>query len=505
MMNRIKLTHRPSQGTLSPYQAKQPSLRLLTLACLLLSWHSSSAVAATSDPSQSTRDLPQICARVGAPEGVIFETSPRWVEGQSLPPHCEISGIAAGKIRFVMRLPIDWQGRFMLSGCGGFCGELRADFENRGNGINYAVRRGYAAISHDGGHQAPSWETGWAADPEALEIWAHKLLPILTDVGVALAEAVYGQAPQYRYFAGCSNGGRLGMMAAQRYPGLFDGIAAGGSVGDLSGIAGLWGIWMTQLTVNNGQPVIAPARWAAIHQKILSRCDALDGRNDQRIDQPRQCSVDFRQFMTGDDPLSATEADTLNALYGGVRNTNGEIIYPSLELGSEFFGDIWMGTTGERDSWGVLASKGYRELLAMSLGQSPAEAPSDIAAVQAMVARSSLPALTNSVDQDLSRHAAAGSKLLLYHGLADPLIIPQPIEDYYSAAAEKAGSFETLREHTRLFMVPGWGHCWERPSASGDDFDPLAAVEAWVERGSPPDTLPLHRRDGQGTDQIPMR
>jgi feruloyl esterase len=90
------------------------------------------------------------------------------------------------------------------------------------------------------------------------------------------------------------------------------------------------------------------------------------------------------------------------------------------------------------------------------------------------------------MDPDLRPLAESDGKLLIYRGLADPLVIPQPIEDYYDAAARKMGGIETLRRHARLFMIPGWGHCWERPAPVGDEFDPLAAIEAWVERSDAP-------------------
>jgi len=487
------------------------SLRLGLAGVLCLA----AVMARPVDASEATSQLAASCVAAAAPAGVTFEGTPKWRTADGLPPHCEVRGLAAGKIRFVMRLPAGWKERFLLAGCGGFCGELLPDKAGRGNSINESVRRGYAAISHDGGHQAASWETDWASDIEALEIWAHKVLPIMTNAGVAIAESVYGTAPRYKYFSGCSNGGRLGMMAAQRYPGLFDGIAAGASVFDLSGTAGLWGAWMTRQTLVDGKPVIAPERWALVHRKILQRCDALDGQRDERIDAPRDCKIDFAHLTTGDDPLTIAEVEALRALYGGVRDTRGNIIYPALEFGAEFFGDIWLGGAPGRPAWGVLASQGYRQMLAASLGIADAASPgtnagaasasTEVETVRSMIARSPVPAITDAVDTDLQAHARSGSKLLLYHGLADPLIIPQPLETYYAKAAEQAGGLTALREHTRLFMIPGWGHCWERPVTAGDDFDPLAAVEGWVERGEAPNSLPLRLRDGERILQVPMR
>ena len=44
------------------------------------------------------------------------------------------------------------------------------------------------------------------------------------------------------------------------------------------------------------------------------------------------------------------------------------------------------------------------------------------------------------------------------------------------------------REQTRLFMVPGIGHC--RGGAGPDSFDSLTAIETWRERGQAPASIP---------------
>ena len=456
--------------------------------------------------SPSISSAPDACARISAPDGVVFNTSPAWVETEALPKYCRASGTIDGRVTFEMRLPEQWNGRFMMAGCGGFCGELIPDKPGHSNAINEALKRGYAAIGHDGGHRARSWETGWAADGEALELWAYKVLPVVAGAGIRLATSMYGQPPRYKYFSGCSNGGRLGLMAAQRYPGLFDGIAAGGSIFQLSGIAGLWGNWLIYNNQSGLNSRFPQAKVPLIEKLVMARCDDLDGLADGIISDPRECHIDFRAAACGAgspaqaDCLTGQEAELLNRLYGGVRNGREEVVYPGVAYGSEHYIDPWLFGADGQPAWGALASAGYRQMLAQDLSDAdvPAGLPTD--RMLDWLSRSSIPRLTDATDPDLSGLRKAGTKLLIYQGWSDPLIIPEPITRYYDKAVEAAGGLEQLQQNARLFMVPGWGHCWEKPAAAPDDFDPLFELEQWVEKGNPPEFMVARQRDMVGVE-----
>lgn len=445
------------------------------------------------------------CAMLGAPGGVAFTAPPNWVEeSATLPRFCRVQGLIERHVRFEMRLPEKWNGRFMMAGCGGFCGSLLPDKPGYGNSINAALKRGYAAIAHDGGHEAPDTDTAWTSDPRALQLWAQDVLPVVAQAGVALATALYGRPPKYRYFSGCSNGGRLGLVAAQRYPDLFDGIAAGGAIFDLSGLAGLWGNWLIRNNEPAGAPLFPSHKVALVEKLAMKQCDAVDGQLDGIIDDPRACRVDFEAAIcpagtaTSAECLTAVEANELNALYGGVRDDSGVVIYPGPEFGSERYSDLWLFGAVDRPAWGALASAGYRRLLAASLGAD--DAPHGLPTGQLLdwIRRSPVPALTDATNPDLSGIRKAGGKLLIYQGWADPLIIPRPITAYYERATAMAGGPEQLRDTARLFMVPGWGHCWERPANAPDQFDPMAELEKWVEHGQAPDSIVARQLDREG-------
>ena len=50
-------------------------------------------------------------------------------------------------------------------------------------------------------------------------------------------------------------------------------------------------------------------------------------------------------------------------------------------------------------------------------------------------------------------------------------------------------------------MVPGMDHCGintEGPGIADTGIDPLGALEAWVERGTPPDSLLATKMDASG-------
>jgi pimeloyl-ACP methyl ester carboxylesterase len=461
--------------------------------------------AGVNKPVPVTRDADP-CKALTAPDGVVFAAAPEWIDTAPLPRYCRVRGTIDGHAQFEMRLPERWNGRFMMAGCGGFCGALLPDKPGHANAINDALKRGYAAISHDGGHQGASWETGWASDGEALELFAYRILPVVANVGTQLATAMYGYPPRYKYFSGCSNGGRLGMMAAQRYPDLFDGIAAGSGIFDLSGIAGLWGNWLITTNTPSGTPIFPQAKVPLIEKLVLASCDALDGQVDQLIADPENCHVDFSAAScpagpaVRDDCLTAQEAGLLNRLYGGVRNDRGDVVYPSAPYGSEHYSDFWLFGTAERPAWGALASEGYRHMLAASLSEK--DAPGGLPTDQMVdwINRSPIPAMTNATDPDLSGLRRAGGKLLIYQGWSDPLIIPEPITHYFQKAADAAGGVAKLQANTRLFMIPGWGHCWEKPANAPDSFDPLSELENWVERGTAPDFIVARQLDKAGAE-----
>jgi feruloyl esterase len=61
---------------------------------------------------------------------------------------------------------------------------------------------------------------------------------------------------------------------------------------------------------------------------------------------------------------------------------------------------------------------------------------------------------------DLTRFKAAGGKLMMYNGIADPGVPYQSPLEYYERIVQAQGSDLTATQgFFRFYMVPGMGHC----------------------------------------------
>ena len=89
---------------------------------------------------------------------------------------------------------------------------------------------------------------------------------------------------------------------------------------------------------------------------------------------------------------------------------------------------------------------------------------------------------------DLSAFKARGGKLVLVHGVSDPVFsILDTIAWWKDLYRINAGCASDV---ARLFAVPGMNHCTGGPST--DQFDAFGALVNWVEKGTAPERiLPL--------------
>ena len=89
----------------------------------------------------------------------------------------------------------------------------------------------------------------------------------------------------------------------------------------------------------------------------------------------------------------------------------------------------------------------------------------------------------------------------MYQGWADAIVTPAMTVDYYEAVERKSGGREGTQDFLRLFMLPGVDHCGLQPGPGADQtgYDPITALEQWVEHDVPPAVLITTKRNKDGT------
>ena len=424
---------------------------------------------------------------------------------EDMPAYCRVRATALPAISIEVRLPLEaWNGKYYQTGCGGFCGILgRADAQKGFiNAMGPGLQKGYATATSDSGHHGLSvLDASWAGhNPMAERDWGWRSIGETHRVAQAVISAFYNTAPQQHYFQGCSTGGRMANMAALKYPELFSGIISGAPALNYTGLVALKMAWIVQANSDaDGKPILKPGKDQLIGDEVMRQCDAVDGQEDGLIADPRACSVDLSTLacQDGADPqscLSDAELDVIAKWRQGPRNAAGEQLYPGgIPEGSEPFWWLWL--TGKAEGGGKLVP-----LFAQNFGAYMAFADDPGAAYSALdfdfetdpARLSTMAAVYNSDQPDISAFRDAGGKMIVWHGWADAIVTPYKTIDWYEQLAATLGGEEQVGEFVRLFMIPGMDHCGLLPGPGGVNqfsIDPLSALEAWVETGTAPDSI----------------
>jgi feruloyl esterase len=72
--------------------------------------------------------------------------------------------------------------------------------------------------------------------------------------------------------------------------------------------------------------------------------------------------------------------------------------------------------------------------------------------------------------------------------VSDPWFSALDTVDYYERMTRANGGSAAVDAWSRLFLVPGMGHCGGGPAAL-DEFDMLTAIVEWVEKEDPPQAI----------------
>jgi hypothetical protein len=412
-----------------------------------------------------------------------------------LPAYCRIDGMidrrtgAGGRtygIGFALALPDAWNGRFLFQGGGGLNGSVGNPLGAQAAGDTPALARGFAVVSTDTGHQGQgAFDASFMQDQQAALDFAFVAIGRVAVLAKQIIAQHYGKPPDRSYFAGCSTGGREGMVMAQRYPAYFDGIVSGAPA-MRTGYSNLAtrsvAVALNQAAPKDGSGQPIPAQTLSDSDKkvvidgLLNACDANDGLKDGMIFNTRACKFDPKVLACGgakrDGCLSAQQAAAIEKAFTGPRSSRGTEVYPPFPYDT--------GITASGGGIPGLLSPGNGPL-----GPANRSLQQDVDADAAVQAANAQAILTDTATwTNLSTFSGRGGKLLFYHGVSDPWFSANDTIQYYEKLGAANGGAQQVQGWSRLFLSPGMGHC-----AGGqalDNFDLLTAVVDWVEKGTAP-------------------
>ncbi|RKR28499.1 feruloyl esterase [Acidovorax sp. 93] len=480
----------------------------------------------------SLKSCSDLAARINFPNTTITAASPvaagtLTVAGTPVAAHCQITGTMHSRVSavdgknyaigFEMRLPNAWNGRFYYQANGGLDGSVVPATGSYSSGVQVtsALLQGFAVISSDAGHTGAQNNT-FGFDPQARLDYGYQAPQKLTPMAKNAIELAYGRAPDRSYFGGCSNGGRHTMVAMSRLANEYDGFLAGDPGFNLpkAAVSQVWGAkkyaalatpgamttapaWLGGFPVPDIGTAFTPAERTLVSNRILAKCDALDGVTDGIVGDVAACQT---QFKLNDDVPTCTgardgscltaEQNTMVAeIHTGAKTSAGAAIYSTFPLDPGIANQDWatwefvIGQVLDPLSSGTVFSTPpvQQTLATANIDQLAAS----IFATNATFTESSMSFMTPPNPTDLAKLKGRGAKVMVFHGTGDAVFSYDDTVNWYKGVA--AANQGDASNFARLFPVPAMGHCGS--GITTDQFDMLTPLVNWVEKGQAPDKV----------------
>jgi feruloyl esterase len=480
--------------------------RLSCATALALLGSALSMFFAPLDAAGAPTECTVAAVQAKAPKGTTITAAVVVEAAAAVPRHCKIDGHVSApgnEVNFRLGLPETWNGKYYFVGVGGLGGTI-------GN-LDAGLTRGYASASTDTGHEAsdPNWTSSRAKEID----YGYRGTHVTAVAAKELTTAFFGKAPEHAYFNGCSNGGRQALMEVQRYPADFDGIIAGDpALGTPMQVGRALVFQHMLLKPENYLPA---SKVDVLARATLEECDAKDGLKDGLINDPRLCSFKPEKLKCagpdGPDCLTAAQVETVRKIYTPVQTADGKLYTPGFPVGHEDGPTGWqtwivgrtppapqadgrLAFSAQPPSGYTLSDTNMRALATEnddpSFNWRTLKFPQDLPRLASMTE------ILSPHDVDLRPFKKRGSKIILYHGWADPAISAYGTVDYYDRMTKIVGGQKEAAAFSRLYLIPGMHHCSGGPGPN--TFDMLPALESWIEKGiAPAAVVASHRTEGK--------
>ena len=505
-------------------------MKLPVFLCLTLSLLTTSVMANGMSCQELARNLP---------EGVSVKAALHFSDREVRTPYCLVQGALPkrlgvdGKLyqtKFEMRLPRFWQGRLAYQFNSGNDGVVRPAIGNLAglNPSQYAINRGFAVISSNGGHDADDnsalgliSSAMFGHDPQARRDYGYDAVRKLYPIARLITERFYQAPIRYSYGIGASNGGRVAMVVAKRFPNFFDGLLIGYPGFNLpkAALQHAWDIQTLHKVNTNIENALTPRDLALFSRGLSKQCDGLDGIEDdlifaseacQRVFEPTSlvCKSGFDRNCLAKDTVAA-----IIRMFQGPHNSKGQALYSDWVYDAGISSSNWRTWKVESavDKWSrkpIIDVMGAASLATIFMTPPVKIAGNPFSMEQFLLdfdfdkdapkifaknntfTESAMDFMTppDVMNPKLEAFRQHGGKMVVFHGNSDPVFSVKDTMRWYDYLnfnlAGKADQF------VRFYRVPGMSHGEGGPTL--DQFDMLMPLIQWVEQGKRPNSGYCH-------------